>query len=533
MGYDELENMNVLTARNFSAGWFPGKYHGDVPGDFADPSVPIGASSCDHVIWYRGGLRKMFGYDHVNPTALPATGAAAVTGFIDFTNASNSLVGTIGAKLYKDLHTTSPTDITGAITISAGYQVEFVEYRIGGTKYIIGVNGQNPPFKWTGSGNAAALGGSPPNCKWIAYFNNYIFLANVSGNEEKIYFSALSNPESWDTTNRMFTFDDAITGLGVYGRMLVVFKRSSIGVIAGFGSSSWTKTDKLVSGVGCVGGHTIKNGRLGGAEPKDVLLFLSDDGVYAFDGTANVVKLSHSISDKFTSSTSTSRFNEARLQYATATFSNKYNWYILSLSDGGDSINDMVIVLDMSHPFMSPDGMICVPHWPMDGVTANAICTRKSSDIDNIYFGDDVGFVYLYDETAFAESTGGGAVAAYTGYWHSKIFDIKKHWLLRETNVLGDNIGDTDIRVYINADLESGYGQSATINMYDSADLIGTTFVLDSSVLGGKTFLYRTANINNCGRFLSFRLSQDIIDEKMIVNQIDIYVKEMGFRPNV
>lgn len=527
MGYEQVENTRLISIGNMSAGWFPGKEHNEIPGDLNNPNAPIGASACDHVVWADGALRKIFGFNNVNSSA--AESGATFTGLIDFTGSSNNLVGTINTKLYKNLHQASPTDITGALSITADVQVQFVEYRIGSTKLVIGVNGTDAPFKWSGTGNGAALGGSPPTATWIEYFNNYVFLANVSGNEEKVYFSGLSNPESWDTTNDFFTFDDEITGIKAFGRMLVVFKRNSIGILSGYGRATWAKTDQYIKGIGCVGGHTIKNGRIGGSVQRDVLFFLADDGIYAFDGTPNIIKISIPIERKFIASASADRFNESRFSNAVATYSDKYNWYVLNLSDGSDSTNDFMLIIDCGRPFQMPiDGRLALPHWPVDGIDANTIVTRQVSGADQIYFGGTDGFIYLFDESIYNEND-----AAYTGYFTSKIFDMKEHWIIREFNILGDEIGDVDVTLSVNADLQEGDGETATVNMNETADVLDSTFIIGTSTLGGADFLYQTASLTNYGRFLQFKCSQNIVDDRMVIEQLDIILKRVGLRPNV
>lgn len=528
MAYEEAQNVSQLFFRDFSAGWFPGKEHNEIPGEMLNDRTSVGASDCDHVIWNEGALRKIAGFNKVQTTALNS--GADVNGLIDFTRDSHNLVGVVGDKIYEDLHTVSPTDITGSVNINAAYLCDMQEFGIGSTKMVIGVNGQDAPWKWTGTSNAAALGGSPPTCRWVEYFNNYIFLGNQTTNAERVYFSALSDPETWDTTNDFFTFDAPITGMKTLGRQLVVFKRDSIGIISGFGTASWQKIDNFVQGVGCAGGHTIVNARLGGdgQNNRDGLVFLSDDGIYFFDGTPNVIKISNPIQRKFISSTTTELFNASRFEYAWATYSEKYDWYILHLSDGSATDNDFRLILDLSRPYTAPDGRFSVPHWPSTGIDATSVVTRKVDGKDELYMGGSDGFIRLYDPARFNEDDD-----TYNAcFFQSKILDARSHWILRELDFLGDELGDTDVTIGVSSDLEGGIGDTADVNMQDVSDLLDVSFIIGTSTLGGKDFLYKAAALNKEGRFMQFYISQNTINKQMVCEGLDMILKNVGRRPN-
>ena len=66
------------------------------------------------------------------------------------------MVATFGSKLYSDVDQSSPTDITGIVTITAGNNFQWSEWQYETTKYIVGTNGVDPVIKWTGSGTACS-----------------------------------------------------------------------------------------------------------------------------------------------------------------------------------------------------------------------------------------------------------------------------------------------------------------------------------------------------------------------------------------
>lgn len=519
MSYTEVDSIKTLRWKDLSAGWYPGKEHNLIPDN--------GAFDANHVVWIEGALRKMFGFDNVNTTTLESS--ATVSGLMEFRADSNNLIGVVGTRVYEGLQSAVPTVLSG-VTLTAGRQVDMMEYNNAGTSLVIGVNGVEVPWSFDGT-TLQNLAGSPPTGRWVEYFNNYVFIAQNTSATNRLYFSALNNPESWNTgaNGDFFVFDGEITGLKQFQNQLVVFKNDSIGILSGYGLRSWVKTDRYIEGVGCAGGHSIVECRLGGPDGKQVLVFLAKDGIYAYDGTPNLMKLSNPIERKYIASGSSSRWNENRFANAFATYWAKYNWYILSLSDGGDTRNDFVLILDMARPYQTPDKNTAVPHWPMDAVNANCITVRRnSSNLEEVYFGDTTGFVFKYDPAIFNENG-----SAYTGLFTSKVFDMEQDWIVRETNAMFDQTGGSTVQIYINADLQSGLGETDTVNLAGSADVLDSTFIMGTSTFGGNDFLNLNADIANTGRFLQWSVRNTVVNNSFALEQFEIVLKMLGFRTNI
>ncbi len=103
------------------------------------------------------------------------------------------------------------SDITGAFAgIAAGATAsDAIVYRkttiITFNDLAIGFGGTfaspDTPFKWTGSGNIAALGGTPPSaCKAFSVNNRVFAYGNSATNPQRISWSALGNAEDWTGT---------------------------------------------------------------------------------------------------------------------------------------------------------------------------------------------------------------------------------------------------------------------------------------------------------------------------------------------
>jgi hypothetical protein len=528
MGYDELDGaLPPVTHKNLWAGWFPNKVQGGIPGELFDPSQPIGLRDCNNVIYDQGRLKKMFGYNNVNSSALES--GAAVTSLF-YSPVLSEFVGTVGTKLYKDMATATPTDVTGTATITTNTQTHIAEWQFETDKYVIGVQQGNAPWAWTGTGNAAALGGSPPQGKWVSVWQNCVWISNTSTEPSTLYFSNLGDPTTW-TTNDDYKWEAPITGQGVLGNMFVVFTENSINILMGDNVRKLTQVHKYISNIGCTGGFTVASGSLNGQE---VLLFHAADGFYAFDGTRNVIKLSKPIDQKYVSGTAASRWNAARLANACSTWVPKHNWYITGISDGSDTQNGFVHTQDLSRPFALPDNQgAAVPQWPASDQVEEVNCITVGKDANSaewIYFGSDDGYVYKYDPALFNRNG-----SAYTSYATSKIFDTGQTLLLLESNIVGNLDGSAgEVVESINFDLESGLGQSDTndMNTATAASVLDSTFILDSSILSDKEFIFKNFEISNWGRFFQFDVRNTRLDHQMNIQGLNFVFKSLGIQPN-
>lgn len=520
MGYEEIPGTKTVIFKDMSAGWFPGKEHNDIPGSLTNDSEPIGMFDGNAVIWYDGKLKSLFGYNNVNTSAL---NSSATLTSLYASDVLSAFVATAGSKLYSGADQAAPTDITGALTITAGNQIQWAEWQFETDSYIIGTNGVDSVMKWTGSGNASVLAGSPPVGRWVQVFQNALWLANTTSEPSTLYFSDLGDPESY-TADNDYKFDAPITGMGVLKDKLVVFKADSIGFLSGTNNQILTKIDKFIAGKGCSGGHTIVNAKIKG---RDVLVFHGWDGWYAFDGSQNLISLSHPVINKYRPQSTVTQFNQARFQYACAEYWPDYGWYICILSDGNDSTNNFAVILDLNRFYETREGQF-VPHWPVDNIPGNCIARSKrvTSQTNEMFFGDTTGFIYKFDPTIYNYNGSG-----YSKYYESKIFDNVRTWILNEFNILG-NEGSVSLDTYINADLETGDGTQGSASLLDTGDLLGTTFILGVSELGAKDFVFVDSPIDTFGRFLKFKISNSTVDKSFGLEEINFILQEIGLDPN-
>lgn len=172
--------------------------------------------------------------------------------------------------------------LTGAI----GDRFDFAFPNISGSKVMVFTNGYDNIRKFTGSGNDANLGGSPPKAKFCMAYGSYLVLANIIDGGDNFYtrvqWSDTGDPETWTGGNTgsvdLLEDDQDITGLGVFADYITVHKDGAIYIGSTVPSSEVFVFNRKSTGVGTVSHNTIQN------LPTGEQCFLSRQGVHLFNG---------------------------------------------------------------------------------------------------------------------------------------------------------------------------------------------------------------------------------------------------------
>lgn len=269
-----------------------------VPGSLIDTrSTP----NCKNVEINRYLIRKKRG-----GAALGASLGERVLGFGGFQeNAVNYLVRVGPTKVEAlDAAGTAWASIANApLTGGDDSTVDFAFPLLAGTKIMVFTNYLNAIRKWTGTGNDADLGGTPPKAKYMLNFRGYLLLANVDdGSPNKfryrVQWSDSGDPEQWDETvpgsnagaEDLLEDDLEITGLHPFGDYVAVHKTNSIYLGYLTGTDDIFRFDQKETTAGAVSHNTILN------LPTGHQIFLSLQGLRLFNGiTAPLIENSINI----------------------------------------------------------------------------------------------------------------------------------------------------------------------------------------------------------------------------------------------
>lgn len=458
---------------------FAGGYCGNLP------ITQLGlnqAADVDNMIVLPGGkgIRTRRGNAALNASALNS--GANIQGFGHLLQADQDdwFVAIAGAKIYQSANLTfsDATDITNTLTITAGADNQWNLF--GFNDSIIGFGGSptspDAPLRWTGSGNAAALTGSPPSAYGGFAANNRVFGYRTSSNPSTIYWSIIGDAQDWTGSGSgsavagSLSDGQRITGAIVIStNYVLVFKENSTYQMVI--SSAPFPIYSLFDNVGAVGKNAIVNvdGRV---------FFINSLGeMVSTDGES--LKTYPSSADDLWSAVQPSRY-----QYICG-FREKttdHDWLVWCVSTTG-STNNTSIIWDLENECW----LKCSTGYKMN--------IAGKDDKGNVYMGGYDGFIYKPDQSsdyADASESGGGTITAFwrSGWMNpsavSKVVQVRKIVANYKTKASGN--------ITIN------YGFDFTA---DTA-----SFTVSQIPTASETYTSRGGMLTGRGNFFQFKVGQ-------------------------
>lgn len=222
-----------------------------------------------------------------------------------------------------------------------------------------------------------------PRAKYTTFFKGLNWAANLEGRPFAIKWSAPAPYHKvWPGLSEEDLMEDdnsPITGLKALGEHMIVFKQDSIwqlvdAGIDGFGLQQFVPR-RVVAGVGCVSNSSI-------VQVRGTLMFLAEDGVYAFDGTPNIRKLSDRIETTVRAIVPSKRTQCTAAKWKTRSL------YMLAVPTQGDGTNDKILVYDYKNDAW----------WIWDDMDAQFWLNKEGAyDNEEIYFADSNGAIFQFN----------------------------------------------------------------------------------------------------------------------------------------
>jgi hypothetical protein len=248
------------------------------------------------------------------------------------------LVVTSDTHIYMwDPNTLTWVDKTNGLTRVAptGKRVRFAFYN----DTLIGCDGTNAPFKMDNTYTVTLLGGTPPVCKFVTVWNDYIFMFGDGTN--KAYFSDRGNSESWPSGNFETVGGaidgDAGMGLAVAYGNLIFFKRNSVHALSGTSTDTFAQT-QIGRSIGLVseGCH---------ANADNDVWFLGPSGLYLIGSDLRPQYMSDYVLLRYQQAISNLRSDNSNLPSIVYNPIKQQVW--ISLDVNGDAKHDKVMVHDL------------------------------------------------------------------------------------------------------------------------------------------------------------------------------------------
>jgi len=221
-----------------------------------------------------------------------ATSGATVTLLAEFESApgTSHVVRVVGTAV-EEYSSGAWNTITGSTTVTAGNVFEWADAN--GT--LVFTNGvDTDAIKWSGAGNATTLDDNArfSKGKHIAWFDNRLWIGNVNGATNQLWYSDTADIETWGATS-FFNFGGVVTGLSVSQNALTVHTSDGIYTLIATGSADTPYRPNKRTAKASIGGRCIE------ALPDDTQLMVLEDGVYQWSGGSVLNKVSYALDEGY------------------------------------------------------------------------------------------------------------------------------------------------------------------------------------------------------------------------------------------
>ena len=375
---------------------------------------------------------------------------------------------------------------------------------------IIAVDGaSNVMKKYSGSGNIADLGGTPPVASICREHLGRLW-TNDKTNVDRLHYSTTANPEEWTGAGDSGAIDigvgdgdpEGITAIfPTFKGDLFVAKKTKLYRLSGYSPEEW-QVELVSNGVGCVSHNAITTA------DQDDIYFLSEKGVHSlkatqaygdFEGAFVSLDIQKTFNDKFTKS---------RLKFADMEYLSAINSIALAITDESIASSQNRAIWLYNIPQKS------WYRWP--DISCASIAVLTDSDFrKRLFLGTNTGRVSKAFNAVNYDISAAGVNTAIvytikTGIMFpdnspNTVKGIKRFGLIYRPEGSHTIVATVKVDNYSNQNLV--YTQSS------SAALLGTTFILGTSVLGlTYSMLPYSLTIDGYGRGVQVTISSSTVD---------------------
>lgn len=457
------------------------------------------------------GISKRNGYDAYMEDRINGTNVGTGIFYAPFASGS-VVVATAGTAIaYKN--GSAWTDITGSVSLTADEPMMFAMVN----NNLVGCNGTDAPWYWSGSGDATTLSGSniPTAPAALAEFHGRLFLSDGRRLRWSRYMGDWTefHPDDYQD------FNEPIKGLCVLGdvnnSVLVVLCTRSIhyaafdadmgAIIGGRGTFRF---DHISYVHGCISPYSVRECVT--PEGELVLIWADTDGLKMLSPAYKIMKVSDKIDPTWKALDATQITKSIGFNYKTR------QWYGLIVRNGSSSANDRVIIYDLRKWCVS--GLF---DWPMS--TAGIL---KTTGQDILVGSDNSGYWMQYD---YGDDDNGAAI---TAWFITKSFDggfplLDKRWSSINFQYQYVESDTLDIINYYD------YGRTASevgSSLVTQSQYVGLgDFQLDLDVLADANGNYAISGVETSG---SAQYCMTKIYNDTLSTPFKIYRMQLTYKPN-
>lgn len=455
-----------------------------------------------------GGFQKRNGNSVFNSSAMDSGSSVHGLGYYRTSLTSDYMMAIAGTKLFKSTNLSGTMDdITGAVTITTGQDNIWTHCQMNNLSIFIG-GAPNAPIKWNGTGNAAVLGGTPPNGEFGIVANSRLFIGNTASNPSRIQWCILGNPEDWTGTGSGsqdvgLNDGDTLVGASVIGfDSMLLFKQNSIHTLAI--RSAPFPLFPLFTGVGAVSKRAIVN------VDGTVYFITPEPRMKATDGT-NIITFSDSIDDVWDS------LNKSRLKYIHGVHNRRLRqiWWFVSSSSA--TTHNLCIIWDLERK--------C---W-LRHTTGHAMNVSSFTADRIIYCGAYDGKIYKMDDSSTTNDSSESSPTI-NSFWNSGWMDFL-NTLEAKTPQYADLVfnGGNDLNFKFSYGFDFNSDRINESLTYNSGSIWGTG-LWDSMTWGGASSTARFVQMKGSGKFFQYRIAHNTSGQNFIFNGIEFGINKNEVR---
>lgn len=463
------------------------------------------ASALDNIIIFEqgSGFRSRNGNTAFNSTAMNSGANVQGLGYFRTAAGTEYLLAVAGAKLYKsDSLDGTMDDITSTLTITASANNLWTFQSF--NNVVVGFGGPplnpNAPFVWTGTGNAAALSGTPPSAYGVFQNSNRLFAFRTQADPSRIYWSVLGDQSDWTGTGSgsadIWTDNnDTLTAAAVMNNdTVLLFKESSVHqMVTTTLVSGAFPVFPLFPGIGCAGKHAcvVADGYAYFITPKGRMAVTDGNTLIDEQELPNLGAIDDLWADA----------NQSRLAYIQGTRYEgaDFDHIIWSLTSSGGSTNDLAYVWDLKNE--------C---W-LRHTTGHKMNAYIQTQSGVLYGGAYDGKIYLMDASEATYTDASESSTGISSYWTSgwmqpkaleQIIQPRKISLVFDTQTAGQ------IGVSYGFDFSSNQ-YSFTLDQSDSGSLWDGVNWDEFDWSGTATTLDNSGHLTGRGNVFQFRIQHN------------------------
>lgn len=357
----------------------------------------------DNVVILDKGFKKRNGDSRWNGTPMVSTATPVHgVGYMKFDNGTEFLNAVCGTKFFVDSSLAGTmVDSTGSVSISDGQDSLWTAISFNDLQIWFGGPAAAPddPFKYSGSGNIAALGGTPPSASTAFVVNNRPFAISTAANPSRIFWPVISDPEDWSgvgSGNSDVAMSDGEAlqcGVPTGPDTAILFKNSSTHMM--ITTTAPFPIYQLQKGIGIAGryAYAYANGVIYFVTPG-LRMKMTSDGINFQDAPSDINNIWDTI-------------NPARISFIQGFYYQPLQWIMWYVSTGTSSINNYLIVWDIKHSCF----LRCTT-----GFKSNALCIVQNR---RLFAGHYDGTLYEKLKAFVYGDDSEGAPGVIDAYWRT------------------------------------------------------------------------------------------------------------------